>query len=124
MHPRPAVNRRHHRFRFLLVLGWIATLCVAFLAGAFAFRQRNQMRTLIGTAVRGRVIQCNYYNISVKMLRIPGQGRDGGIDALDDGLLLANRLGAMWFVTPSRELRPLSFKARSTSRSSTTTRTT
>src|SRR5215831_18289763 len=98
------------RFRFLLVAGWITSLGVAFLAGAIAFRQRKQIRNFIGSAVRGRVIQSNLYNIAVKMLRIPGEGRDGGIEALDDGLLLANRLGAMWFVTSSRELHPLRLK--------------
>src|SRR5215831_14546596 len=98
------------RFRFLLVAGWITSLGVAFLAGAIAFRQRKQIRNFIGSAVRGRVIQSNLYNIAVKMLRIPGEGRDGGIEALDDGLLLANRLGAMWFVTSSREVHPLRLK--------------
>src|SRR5215469_18447966 len=98
------------RFRFLLVVGWITSLGVAFLAGAIVFRQRKEIRNFIGTAVRGRVIQSNLYNIAVKTLRIPGEGRDGGIEALDDGLLLANRLGAMWFVTSSRELHPLRLK--------------
>jgi cytochrome c2 len=86
----------------------MASLTAAFLTGAIAFRQRNEIRKLIGIATRGRVIQSNLYNIAVKPLPIHGEGRDGGIDALDDGLLLANRLGAMWFVTSARELRPLS----------------
>ena len=30
------------------------------------------------------------------------------MEAFDDGLLVANRLGAMWFVTSARELQPLS----------------
>jgi cytochrome c2 len=95
-------------------------LAVTFLGGAIAFRERNEIRKLIGTATRGRVIQSNLYNIAVKTVAIPGEGhaggidalegRDGGIDALDDGLLLANRLGAMWFVTSGRELRSLSLK--------------
>jgi len=95
------------RFRLLLVAGWITSLSIAFLAGALVFRQRKEIRNFIGTTLRGRVIQSNLYNIAVKTIRIPGEGRDGGIDALDDGLLLANRLGAMWFVTSSRELHPL-----------------
>src|SRR5215831_15429877 len=98
------------RLRSLLVVGWITSLGIAFFAGAIAFRQRHEIRKLIGTAVREQVIQSNLYNIAVKMLRIPGEGRDGGIEALDDGLLLANRLGAMWFVTSSRELHPLRLK--------------
>ena len=102
--------RRRSRFRFLLVGMWITSLVAAFLAGAIVFRQRHQIRKLIGTAIRGRVIESNLYNIAVKTLPIPGGGRDGGIDALDDGLLLANRFGAMWFVTSARELRPLSLK--------------
>ena len=103
-------RRRRSRFRFFLVGVWITSLVAAFLAGAIVFRQRHQIRKLIGTAIRGRVIQSNLYNIAVKTLPIPGEGRDGGIDALDDGLLLANRFGAMWFVTSARELRPLSLK--------------
>ena len=102
--------RRCFRFRFFLVGVWITSLVAAFLGGAIVFRQRQQIRRLIGTAIRGRVIQSNLYNIAVKTLPIPGEGRDGGISALDDGLLLANRFGAMWFVTAARELRPLSLK--------------
>src|SRR5215471_10251886 len=98
------------RLRSLLVVGWITSLGIAFFAGASAFRQRDQIRKLMGTAVRGEVIQSNLYNIAVKTLPISGEGRDGGIEALDDGLLLANRLGAMWFVTSNRELRPLRLK--------------
>jgi hypothetical protein len=71
------------RARFLLVVVWITSLGVTFLAGAIAFRQRDQIRRLIGTAVRGQVIRSEYYNIAVKMLPIPGEGRDGGIEALD-----------------------------------------
>lgn len=109
--PKIAGGRWVSRLRFLLVIGWITSLGIAFLAGAIVFRQRNQIRKLIGIAVLGRrVIESNLYNISVKMLPIPGEGRDGGIEALDDGLLLANRLGAMWFVTSSRELRSLRLK--------------
>src|SRR5215475_9358950 len=104
----PVTRRLASRFRLLLVAGWITSLGVAFLAGAIAFRQRKQIQNFIGTAVKGRgVIQSNLYNIAVTTVRIPGEGRDGGIEALDDGLLLANRLGAMWFVTSSRELHPL-----------------
>ncbi len=102
--------RRCFRFRFFLVGVWITSLVAAFLGGAIVFRQRQQIRKLISTAIRGRVIQSNLYNIAVKTLPIPGEGRDGGISALDDGLLLANRLGAMWFVTAARELRPLSLR--------------
>src|SRR5215475_7235942 len=98
------------RLRSLLVAGWITTLGIAFFAGAIAFRQRNQIRKLMGTAVRREVIQSNLYNIAVNTLPIPGEGRDGGIEALDEGLLVANRLGAMWFVKSSRELCPLRLK--------------
>ncbi len=101
---------RLSRFRFVLASVWITSLGAAFLTGAVAFRQRHQIRKFIGTAIRGRVIQSNLYNVAVNALPIPGEGRDGGIDALDDGLLLANRLGAMWFVTSARELRPISLK--------------
>ncbi len=105
------VSRRWaSRFRFLVVASWITSLGVAFLAGAIAFRQRKEIRNFIGVALRGQVIETNLYNIAVKTIRIPGEGRDGGIEALDDGLLLANRLGAMWFVTSGRELHPLRVK--------------
>jgi cytochrome c2 len=92
------------------VVTWITSLGVAFFAGAIAFRQRVQIRKFIGTAVRGQVIQSNLYNVAVESLQIPGEGRDGGVEAFDDGLLLANRLGAMWFVTSARELEPLSLR--------------
>jgi cytochrome c2 len=102
--------RPYFRFQFLLVGVWIASLVAAFLGGALTFRQRQQIRRIVGTAIRGRVIQSNLYSIAAKTLPIPGEGRDGGISAFDDGLLLANRVGAMWFVTAARELRPLSLK--------------
>ena len=76
--------RRRSRCRFFLVGLWIMSLGAAFLAGAIVFRQRHQIRKLIGIAIRGRVIESNLYNIAVKTLPIPGEGRDGGIAALED----------------------------------------
>lgn len=105
---RSIVSRRWTRF--LVIAGWIMSLSVAFVAGAIVFRQRKEIRNFIGTALRGRIIESHFYNISVTMVRIPGEGRDGGIDTLDDGLLLANRLGAMWFVTADHKLQPLRAK--------------
>jgi aldose sugar dehydrogenase len=102
--------RRPSRSQFFLVVVWITSISAAFLAGAIVFRQRHQIRRLISTAIRGRILQSHLYNIAVTTIAVPGEGRDGGIDALDDGLLLANRLGAMWFVTSAREVRPLSLK--------------
>jgi aldose sugar dehydrogenase len=109
MHEPLPVSRpsRRPRLRILFVTVWIASLSVAFASGAIAFRQRQQLQAYLASAIGTRVVQSSSYNIAVETLPIPGKGRDGGIDALEDGLLLANRLGAMWFVTAARVLEPL-----------------
>jgi len=98
-------------FRILISAAWLASLGVSFLTGVFAYRHRNQIRSFLSGAARGgSVIPTNLYNIAVQMLPIPAEGRDGAIAVLDDGLLFANRFGAMWFVTAEKELQPLALR--------------
>ena len=106
-----AGQRTRAGFRLLIAAAWLGTLGLSFIAGVFAYRHRDQIRSFISGAARGgQMLRTNLYNVAVQMLPIPAEGRDGGIAALDDGLLFANRRGAMWFVTADRELQPLTVR--------------
>jgi cytochrome c2 len=90
--------------RVLFAFVWLATLGAAFLAGALAYRMRV-LRNLAQPPLT--VINTNLYDLGVEMDSIPAAGRDGGLDALGDGLLLVGRRGDTWYVTQERELRAL-----------------
>lgn len=79
----------------------------ASLAGALIYRHRTDIRALLSDVQGGSLIETNLYMVNVRKLKIPGEGRDGGIAPLGDGVLLANRLGRMWFVDPGLQLSEL-----------------
>lgn len=93
-----------------LVLLWLCTLAGAFLTGAFAYKYRSVIRARMSALQGSPVIQTNLYNLRVQKLAIPGEGRDGAIDVLGDGLLLVNRRGQSWFITKDRTLQPLALR--------------
>jgi hypothetical protein len=94
------------RIGIALVL-WGGSLAAAGVAGALAYRHRADIRALMSDVQSADIIETNLYHLSMQRLSIPTEGRDGGIAAVDDGILFANRVGRMWFVGPdlaSREL--------------------
>jgi len=98
--------------RALIVLIGSGALGAAFVAGALVHKYRAAIRARLRSVQGSPIIQTSLYNLNVHLLAIPGgEGRDGGIDVLGDGLLLVNRKGRSWFVTDRRELRPLAVQA-------------
>jgi cytochrome c2 len=93
--------------RVLIVVGWLTTLAVSFVSGAYADRQRVIRASAPLPERRQRIIRTNLYDLLIDKVSIPGEGRDGAIDVLGEGLLLVNRRGHSWYVTKERELRPL-----------------
>lgn len=95
---------------FGILLLWMASLVGAALAGAYAYRGRSQIRAMLRSVQGGAIIQTNLYNIEVRKLSIPAEGRDGGIAVLGEGILFANRFGRTWYVDPSLTLRELTLR--------------
>ena len=93
--------------RVLLGIAWLVTLAGAFVAGALVHKYRAAIRARLQALQGSPVIQTNLYNLTVQKLAVPAEGRDGALDVLGDGLLLVNRRGRSWFVTPERALQAL-----------------
>ena len=93
--------------RLLLLSLWAVTLGVAFVGGVFVHKYRAQIRSRLQKLQGSGIIQTNLYNLSVQKLAIQGDGRDGSVAALGDGVLLVNRRGASWFVDAQRAVQPL-----------------
>lgn len=103
--------RRRLAWRVAAVLALGIALGAAFLAGAFAFRERDKILGWLNKSRTGvEVLQTSLYNIAVETLPIPAEGRDGGIDALGDGILFVNRLGDSWFADRDLRLKRLGIK--------------
>lgn len=92
---------------FLLGGLFLGAVGAAFVTGVLVHKYRVQIRGKLSALQSGGILATNLYNISVQKVSIPGEGRDGGIAALGDGILLVNRKGASWFVDRDRALHPL-----------------
>lgn len=86
---------------------WIASLALAGLGGVLVHKYRTQLRALLRSVQSSPILVTNLYNLSVRKLKVPALGRDGGIAVLGNGLLFANRDGAMWYVDSAMALHPL-----------------
>lgn len=86
------------------------SLAAAFMAGVFTYRHRAKLRAYLGAVQGNTIIQTNLYNLRVRYVAIPAEGRDGGIDAFEDGILFANRRGQLWFVDSTLALHPLALR--------------
>ncbi|MCC7003470.1 MAG: hypothetical protein IT357_15040, partial [Gemmatimonadaceae bacterium] len=93
------------RLVFGLVL--LAATGGAFVLGVLVHKYRVQIRGRLAAMQSGGILAANLYNLSIQKISIPAEGRDGGIAAVGEGVLLVNRLGRMWFVDGSRVLHPL-----------------
>ncbi|MBK7905628.1 MAG: PQQ-dependent sugar dehydrogenase [Gemmatimonadetes bacterium] len=78
----------------------------AFVLGVMVHKYRVQIRGKLSSMQSGGILSTNLYNVSVQKVSVPAEGRDGGIAALRDGVLLVNRKGAAWFVDKDRVLHP------------------
>jgi aldose sugar dehydrogenase len=70
----------------------------ALLAGAYAYKHRSKIRSFVQTVQPSDFIESSLYLIEVRKRSVPAEGRDGGIAALGDGLVLVSRTGKSWFV--------------------------
>ena len=95
----------------LLMVVWLTTIGAALLGGAYAHKYRAIIRARLKSLQSSPVVQTNLYNLKIEKLALPeGDGRDGAVDVLGDGLLLVNRRGRFWYVTNERKLQPLSLQ--------------
>jgi hypothetical protein len=81
--------------RLVLVAAWCISLAAAFLAGAFAHRDLARLRALFRFQV-AQPIETVHYTLRVRKVPVPGEGRDGGIAAVPEGVLYVNRSGRAW----------------------------
>lgn len=103
-------SRRSTAWRIVIAALWLATMAGAFGAGAYVYHYRTKIQAWYEGRQGGQVIETEFYSLVVEKLDIPAQGRDGGIDALRDGLLFVNRLGDSWFIDKDHALHELSLK--------------
>jgi cytochrome c2 len=97
-------------WRTLVVLAlWGASLVAAGAAGGVAYRSRARIRAFLAGG-GGPLIETNLYQLSVRKVPVPAEGREGGIAPLGDGILFANRLGRTWFVDGDLTLRELGLR--------------
>lgn len=90
---------------------WLASLAAAGYAGALAYRNRATIRTMLAA---NPVLETNLYNLSLREVALPIEGRsesrggiegrDGGVAPLRDGVLVADRMGLMWYLGPDLTL--------------------
>lgn len=102
--------RRRTALRVGLGIAWLATLAGAFGAGAYVYHYRSKILGWYEARKGGQIIETEFYNLIVDKIEIPANGRDGGIDALRDGILFINRLGASWFIDNEQRLHKLSLQ--------------
>ena len=94
--------------RLALSAAWCVSIGAALGAGAFGHKYRAQIRALVSSVQGSPAITTNLYTLRVEKLAIETEGRDGGIVAFRDGLLLASRSGTLWFVDmAAKTLQPL-----------------
>lgn len=89
------------------LIAWFLTVVGALFAGIYVHKYRATIRSLVQSVQPSEVIQTNLYILRMQKVAVPTEGRDGGIAALGDGLLLVNRNGKSWFVDHAKKLRSL-----------------
>ena len=97
---------RPSRLALWLVV-WVLSMVVTLFAGAMAYKYRDKIRSLVQSAQASQIIETNLYLLRMQEVPVPGEGRDGGIAALADGVLLVSRNGKAWFVDGNKRLKPL-----------------
>jgi cytochrome c2 len=104
-------SRKRLAWRVAAALALAIALGAAFLAGAFAYRERDSIMTWLNKSRTGaEVLETSLYNIAIEKFEIPAQGRDGGIAAFADGILFVNRLGDAWFIGGDHKARKLAVR--------------
>jgi cytochrome c2 len=89
---------------------WLGSLAAAGLAGAYGYARRADILAYLASPERTQIVNTNLYNLAVRSLPVPAEGRDGGIDPLGEGILFANRLGRTWYVDLDLTVRELGLR--------------
>jgi len=95
----------------LLLVLWMGSLGAALLAGALAHKYRARIRAYFRAVQDSPVLQTSLYNLRIRKVAVQTESRDGGIAAVEDGVLFVNRRGASWFVDSALQLHPVSLRA-------------
>src|SRR5688572_26704304 len=96
--------------RLVVLAAWLFSLAGAFGVGAYVYQRPKSTPPVVRSVQSTRRIETNLYNLSVQLVAIPAEGRDGGIAPLGNGLLFANRKGRVWYVDSTRSLRALNLR--------------
>lgn len=96
--------------RLLLAFAWLFTMACSLVAGAYGHKHRARIRALLHAVQDAPVITTNLHMLKVQKIVVPAEGRDGGIAAVGDGILLVNRLGRFWFIDSEKQPHPLPFQ--------------
>jgi cytochrome c2 len=96
--------------RMALVFAWLVTTVAAAGAGAYGYKNRAKIRGLLKSVQSDPITTTNLHLVKTEKIVIPAEGRDGGIAALGNGILLASNSGSTWFVDSAKTLRALPIK--------------
>ena len=95
---------------FILLALWLVTLGTAFLLGAYAYKHRATWISFLEPAGEIEFAGTSLYDVEISKIPSPAKGRDGGIAALDSGILLADGKGQLWFVDGDNSVEPLALR--------------
>jgi cytochrome c2 len=93
--------------RFIWLGVWVVTTMAAMLIGAYGHKYRDRIRALVSSVQSDPPVVTNLYTLRVEKLAVAAEGRDGGIAAFGDGVLMADRVGKLWFIDAQRTSQPL-----------------
>lgn len=93
----------------VILLLWLISLAAAFLGGVFAYRHRDVIRQFTRGGGDSSVVQTNLHNVRIEEIPISADGRDGGLAAVGNDVLLASRTGALSLLV-GHEQRPLAVR--------------
>ena len=103
--------------RFLVLPALLlAALGMAFLFGAYTYKHRATLISFLDrNKEKDRTSETTFastslYDVEIKKIATPAKGRDGGIAALDGGILIADWKGQLWFVDGNDAIQPLTLR--------------
>jgi cytochrome c2 len=96
--------------KLALAAVWLVSLVGATGVGAYGYKHRDRIRSMLRSVNNDPIVTTNLHLLKSEKIAIPGGGRDGGIAALGDGILMVNNEGAAWFVDATKTLKPLAIK--------------
>lgn len=99
------------RFRLVALMAlWAGTLGASFLTGAYAYKHRATFWSYIETIYETEFVSTSLYDVAIRKVTTPAEGEDGSIAAFENGILLADGAGRLWFVDADLKINSLAMR--------------